>query len=52
MDSAETIRVVLVDDHALLREGMRRLLEQEPDLTVVGEAADGAEGVEIGRAHV
>ena len=45
MDTAETIRVVLVDDHALLREGMRRLLEQEPDLTVVGEAADGAEGV-------
>ena len=45
MDSIETIRVVLVDDHALLREGMRRLLEQEPDMTVVGEAADGAEGV-------
>jgi len=45
VDSSETIRVVLVDDHALLREGMRRLLEQEPDLAVVGEAADGAEGV-------
>jgi DNA-binding NarL/FixJ family response regulator len=45
VDTAETIRVVLVDDHALLREGMRRLLEQEPDLTVVGEAADGAEAV-------
>src|SRR3989304_5558186 len=44
------IRVVLVDDHALLREGMRRLLEQEPDLTVVGEAADGAEGVATVRA--
>jgi DNA-binding NarL/FixJ family response regulator len=47
VDSAETIRVVLVDDHALLREGMRRLLEQEPDLTVVGEAADGTEAVAV-----
>jgi len=47
VDSAETIRVVLVDDHALLREGMRRLLEQEPDLAVVGEAADGTEAVAV-----
>jgi len=41
----DTTRVVIADDHALLREGMRKLLEQEPDLTVVGEAADGAEAV-------
>ena len=45
MDSGERIRVVLVDDHALLREGMSKLLEQEPDMTVVGEAADGTEAV-------
>jgi DNA-binding NarL/FixJ family response regulator len=35
------IRVVVVDDHALVREGLRRLLEVEPDIEVVGEAASG-----------
>jgi len=44
------IRIVLADDHALLREGMRRLLEQEPDLQVVGEAANGAEAVAMVKA--
>ena len=38
----EVIRVVLADDHELLREGMRRVLEKEPDLEVLGEAANGA----------
>jgi DNA-binding NarL/FixJ family response regulator len=38
-------RVVLVDDQALIRGGLRALLEAEPDLTVVGEAADGEEAV-------
>nr|WP_227463619.1 response regulator transcription factor [Nocardioides lijunqiniae] len=37
---------MLVDDHALVRRGVRLILEQEPDLTVVGEAGDGAEAVE------
>ncbi len=37
------IRCVLAYDHALLREGLRRLLEAEPDVTVVGEAANAAE---------
>nr|WP_227467032.1 response regulator transcription factor [Nocardioides lijunqiniae] len=36
----------MVDDHALVRRGVRLILEQEPDLTVVGEAGDGAEAVE------
>ncbi|WP_338087738.1 response regulator transcription factor [Nocardioides lijunqiniae] len=40
------IRILLVDDHALVRRGVRLILEQEPDLTVVGEAGDGAEAVE------
>jgi DNA-binding NarL/FixJ family response regulator len=35
------IRVLLVDDHALIREGVRRLLEADPDVEVVGEAASG-----------
>jgi two-component system response regulator NreC len=39
------IRVLLVDDHAVLRAGLRVLLEAEPDIRVVGEAASGEEGV-------
>jgi DNA-binding NarL/FixJ family response regulator len=37
-----TIRVVLADDHAAIRAGLRLMLEQAPDIVVVGEAADGA----------
>ncbi len=44
------ITVALVDDHSLLREGMRRVLEREPDLQVVGEAANGAEAVAMVQA--
>jgi len=36
-----TIRVLLADDHALLRRGLRALLEQEPDIEVVAEVGDG-----------
>ncbi len=39
------IRVMLVDDHPVVREGLRGMLEAEPDLTVVGEAGSGAEAV-------
>jgi two-component system response regulator NreC len=39
------IRVLVCDDHALVRSGLRRLLEQEPDVLVVGEAADGEEAI-------
>jgi two-component system response regulator NreC len=38
--------VLLVDDHAVLRAGIRRLLDDEPDMEVVGEAADGLDAVE------
>jgi two-component system, NarL family, response regulator LiaR len=41
------IRVMLVDDHALVREGTRELLEREEDLEVVAEAGDGEEAVEL-----
>lgn len=41
-----TIRVLLVDDHAVLRGGLERLLAGEPDIEVVGTAADGDEAVE------
>ncbi len=40
-----TIRLLLADDHPLVRSGLRSLLENEPDLEVVGEASDGAEAV-------
>ncbi|MBN6191785.1 response regulator transcription factor [Aneurinibacillus sp. BA2021] len=43
--SAGAIRVLLVDDHALLRTGFRTILETQPDITVVGEASTGAEAV-------
>ena len=40
------ISVLLVEDHHLVRRGFRRMLEDEPDIVVVGEASDGAEAVE------
>src|SRR5215211_9025342 len=39
------IRVLIVDDHGVVREGLRAYLELEPDIEVVGEARDGLEGV-------
>ncbi len=42
----EILRVMIVDDHALFRRGIQMVLEQEPDLEVIGEAADGAEAIE------
>jgi len=41
------ISVLLVDDHALVRRGFRRILEDEPDLEVIGEASDGIEAVRL-----
>jgi NarL family two-component system response regulator LiaR len=41
----ETIKILIADDHAFVREGTRRILEQEPDLEVVAEAGDGEEAV-------
>lgn len=41
------IRVVLVDDHAILREGLRTLLSLQDDIEVVGEAGDGASALEL-----
>ena len=43
-------RVLLVDDHAMVREGLRQVLEHYEDLTVVGEAADGWEAMEVARS--
>lgn len=49
-DGPQLIRIVLADDHTVVREGTRMLLEREPDLTVVGEAANGDEAIDqVGR---
>lgn len=47
MTDTRPLRILLVDDQALVRLGFRMVLEAEPDLTVVGEAADGAEAVRL-----
>ncbi|GIF10030.1 response regulator [Actinoplanes teichomyceticus] len=41
------IRLLLVDDHPVVRMGLRGMLDAEPDLTVIGEASSGAEGAEL-----
>jgi DNA-binding NarL/FixJ family response regulator len=43
------ISVLLVDDHSLVRRGFRRLLEDEPDIKVVGEASDGTEAIRMAK---
>jgi DNA-binding NarL/FixJ family response regulator len=43
------IRVLIVDDHAMVRQGVRTLLEQYSDVTIVAEAADGVEAIELAR---
>ena len=45
--SGRPTRILLVDDHVLVRSGMRALLDAQPDLEVTGEASDGAAGVEL-----
>jgi DNA-binding NarL/FixJ family response regulator len=45
----EKITVLLVDDHTLVRRGFRRILEDEPDMQIVGEAGDGEEAVRLAK---
>ena len=45
----QPVRLVIADDHPLLRDGLRRLLEAQPDHKVIGEASDGAEAVTLVR---
>jgi DNA-binding NarL/FixJ family response regulator len=44
---ADKISVLLVDDHSLVRRGFRRILEDEPDISVTGEAGDGLEALQL-----
>ena len=50
--AAEPIRVMIVDDHAVVREGLRTFLQLQDGIEVVGEAADGREAIELARAAV
>lgn len=45
MTDARSIRVLVVDDHPMLREGIVAVIDRQPDMTVVGEASDGAEAI-------
>ncbi|MGH9447727.1 MAG: response regulator, partial [Terriglobia bacterium] len=45
-DSQKKIRVLLADDHTLVRQGFRRILEDDPRITVVGEASTGLAAIE------
>jgi two-component system, NarL family, response regulator NreC len=47
--TTKRIRVLLADDHSLVRQGFRRILEDEFDIEVVGEASGGAEAIELDR---
>ncbi|MBI0317194.1 response regulator transcription factor [Streptomyces javensis] len=49
--SPTPIRILLADDHALVRRGVRLILDREPDLEVVAEAGDGAEAIEAARSQ-
>lgn len=46
----EKIRVLIADDHSIVREGQRALIDTEPGLELVGEAADGLEAVQLARS--
>src|SRR5260221_12010560 len=52
MNKADAIRILLADDHPVVREGLAALIERRPDMTVVGEAANGREALELFRAHL
>jgi len=51
MPEARQTRILLADDHALVRRGVRLILDNESDLTVVAEAADGAEAIDKARTE-
>lgn len=48
---ADELRVVLVDDHEIVRQGLKALLEAEDDITVIGEAGGGKQAVEVVRSY-
>jgi two-component system, NarL family, nitrate/nitrite response regulator NarL len=49
-DAPATVRIVIADDHPIFRDGLRRLLEAEPDLSVVGEAVDAEDAIRLAQS--
>ncbi|MDX6745317.1 response regulator transcription factor [Polaribacter sp. PL03] len=47
MSYLKEIKIVLVDDHKLLRDGLRNIIEQKPNMHIIGEASDGREAIKI-----
>ena len=47
----DKMRILLAEDHKVVREGTRRLLESQDDFEVVGEASDGVEAVELAKTY-
>jgi two-component system response regulator NreC len=45
------IKVLIVDDHTVVRQGLKLLLEAQPEIEVVGEAADGSETLHLAAAY-
>jgi len=48
--AVSTVKILIAEDHAVVREGIRMILEAEPDFDVVGEAKDGRQAVELARS--
>jgi hypothetical protein len=48
MSTSEKITIFIAEDHEIVREGLRALLEREPDFQVIGEAADGRATIKCG----
>ncbi|MEN8614126.1 response regulator transcription factor [Dehalogenimonas sp. THU2] len=51
MESEDKIKVLLADDHVIVREGTREMVQRQPDMQVVAEASDGVEAVELARVY-
>ena len=51
MESTYKIKVLLADDHVIVREGTKELVQRQPDMQVVAEASDGVEAVELARVY-
>lgn len=49
-ESNSSVRILLIEDHVILREGLRSLLETEPGLAIIGEAGSGEEGIKFAEA--
>ena len=52
MNDHRVVRVLIADDHAVVRSGLRSILESEPDIEVVGEAGDGHQALEMAQEHL